>query len=290
MSLVVYDVRADGELDNIDRLDKNVLSSEKVLIVIAENNKKIYLWKGKNSPVSKKFIGARQASGLRTEYGFAYKVVAMDETDEEADFLALIGMKPSKKPKAAPAPAPETVTEPVTEPEPTPKPTPKPKPTAQKLVTAEAPAPEPKVTIKTQPSPRVTTAQVEQPRVNENEIMAKLEKIEVPKGLARELVISGHALYAIKESKTSVFGKESFEKRLERVNPPEGIFLAEDFIPRILVENGVVQAIEFLKESTDKDVSVEPLKEEMVSHLRDLVGTFKPSKAKQSTGRSKKEK
>jgi hypothetical protein len=210
----------------------------------------------------------------------------MDETDEEADFLALIGMKPSKKPKAAPAPVPE----PVTEPEPTPTPTPKPKPTTQKLVTAPAPAPEPKVVIKSQPSPRVTAAQVEQPRLNENEIMSKLEKIEIPKGLARELVISGHALYAIKESKTSVFGKESVERRLERVNPPEGIFLAEDFIPRILVENGVVQAIEFLKESADKGTSVEPLKEEMVSHLRDLVGTFKPGKAKESTKSSKKEK
>lgn len=53
MSLVVYDVRADGELDNIDRLDKNVLSSEKVLIVIAENNKKIYLWKGKTALLAK---------------------------------------------------------------------------------------------------------------------------------------------------------------------------------------------------------------------------------------------
>jgi len=289
MSLVVYDVRGDGEVDNIDQLDKNVLSSDRVLIVIAENNKKIYLWKGKNSPVRKKFVGAQKANAIRTEYGFAYKVIAMDETDEEADFLALIGMKPSKKPKVAPAPAPEPVIEPVTEPQTTPTPKPKAKTTTQKLVTT--PAPEPKVVIKSQPSPRVTTAQVEQPRLNENEIMAKLEKIEVPKGLARELVISGHALYAIKESKTSVFGKASVERRLERVNPPEGIFLAEDFIPRILVENGVVQAIEFLKESTDTDISsIEPLKEEMVAHLRDLVGTFKPGKEKESTKSSKKEK
>jgi hypothetical protein len=287
MSLVVYDVRGDGEVDSIDQLDKNVLSSDKVLIVINENNKKIYLWKGKNSPVRKKFVGAQRANAIRTEYGFAYKVIAMDETDEEADFLALIGMKPSKKPKAAPVPvsAPEPVIETVTEPEPTP--TPKIKATTPKIVTT--PTPEPKVIVKSQQSSRVTATQVEQPRLNENEIMAKLEKIEVPKGLARELVISGHALYAIKESKTSIFGKENVERRLERVNPPEGIFLAEDFIPRILVENGVVQAVEFLKENPNVDISsIEPLKEEMVSHLRDLVGTFKSSKGKEST-RSKKE-
>lgn len=285
MSLVVYDVRGDGEVDSIDQLDKNVLSSDKVLIVIAENNKKIYLWKGKNSPVRKKFVGAQKANAIRTEYGFAYKVIAMDETDEAADFLALIGMKPNKKPKTAPAPAPEPGIEPVTEPEP--NPTPKTKATTQKMVTTSTP--EPKVIIKSQPSPRVTATQVEQPRLNENVIMAKLEKIEVPKGLARELVISGHALYAIKESKTSVFGKENVERRLERVNPPEGIFLAEDFIPRILVENGVVQAVEFLKENPNVDIStIEPLKEEMVSHLRDLVGTFKSGKGKESS-RSKKE-
>lgn len=282
MSLFVYDVRGDGEVDSIDQLDKNILSSEKVLIVVAENNKKIYLWKGKNSPVRKKFVGAQKANALRTEYGFAYKVIAMDEADEAADFLALMGMKPSKKPKEVTAPTQEPVVEPTIEP------TPKTKTVTQKPVTTTVQAPEQKVIVKSHSS-KVSATQVEQPRVNENEIMAKLEKIEVPKGLVRELVISGHKLYAIKESKTSIFGKENIERRLEPVNPPEGIFLAEEFIPRIIVENGVVQAIEFLKENPNVDISsIEPLKEEMVSHLRDLVSTFKSSKGKEST-RTKKE-
>ncbi|MEM3587209.1 MAG: hypothetical protein QXO71_07820, partial [Candidatus Jordarchaeaceae archaeon] len=164
------------------------------------------------------------------------------------------------------------------------------KTTIQKPVTTSVKAPEQKVVVKTQPTTsRATSTQVERPRLNEDEIMAKLEKIEVPKGLVRELVISGHSLYAIKESKTSIFGKESIERKLEPVNPPEGIFLAEDFIPRIIVENGVVQAVEFLKENPNVDISsIEPLKEEMVAHLRDLVSTFKPSKGKEST-RSRKE-
>jgi hypothetical protein len=279
MSLLVYDVKGDGEIDNIDQLDKSVLSSDRVLIVIAENNKKIYLWKGKNSPVRKKFVGARKAAALRTEYGFGYKVVAMDESDEEADFLALIGMKPSKASKIISTSvegAPIPVTSPTPEPEPTP------------ITVEPPPEPEPKVVVKTQPHPKVTVAQpkvtVAQPEPNilsEDEIMTRLDKIEVPQGFVRELVISGHSLYAVKESKTSIFGKESIERKLERVNPPEGIFLAEDFIPRVLVENGVVQAVEFLKESPDIDYSsIEPLKEEMVAHLRDLVGAFKREKEK----------
>lgn len=275
MSLLVYDVKGDGEVDNIDQLDKNLLTSDRVLIVIAENNKKIYLWKGKNSPVRKKFVGARKAAALRTEYGFAYKVVAMDETDEEADFLALIGMKPTKKPKPIIQGPLETSTQnQASMPETTPTPATAPTP-------APAPTPTPKVVVRSQPRTTVTAARVERAGLNEDEIMAKLDKIEVPKGLTRELVISGHMLYAIKESKTSIFGKENVERKLERVNPPEGIFLAEDFVPRVLVENGVVQAIEFLKESPDIDVSaIEPLKEEMVSHLRDLVSSFKLSKEK----------
>jgi len=286
MSLLVYDVKGDGEIDNIDQLDKSILSSDRVLIVIAENNKKIYLWKGKNSPVRKKFVGARKAAALRTEYGFGYKVVAMDESDEEADFLALIGMKPSKASKLISTSverAPIPVTSPTPEPEPSP------------ITVEPPPEPEPKVVVKTQPQPKVTVAQpkvtVAQPKVtvaqpepnilSEDEIMARLDKIEVPQGFVRELVISGHSLYAVKESKTSIFGKESIERKLERVNPPEGIFLAEDFIPRVLVENGVVQAVEFLKESPDIDYSsIEPLKEEMVAHLRDLVGAFKREKEK----------
>ncbi|MGQ9720885.1 MAG: hypothetical protein ACUVXA_06130 [Candidatus Jordarchaeum sp.] len=275
MSLLVYDVKGDGEVDNIDQLDKNLLTSDRVLIVIAENNKKIYLWKGKNSPVRKKFVGARRAAALRTEYGFAYKVVAMDETDEEADFLALIGMKPTAKPKpvikgSVEAPTPVTSSTVEIEPEPTPE-----------LKTRPASIPEPRIVVRSEPKLRATTATIEKPSLREEEIMAKLEKIEVPQGLVRELVIAGHALYAIKESKTSIFGKESVERKLERVNPPEGIFLAEDFIPRVVVENGVIQAIEFLKESPDVDISaIEPLKEEMVSHLRDLVSAFRLGKEK----------
>ncbi len=273
MSLLVYDVKGDGEVDNIDQLDKSILTSDRVLIVIAENNKKIYLWKGKNSPVRKKFVGARRAAALRTEYGFAYKVVAMDETDEEADFLALIGMKPTKKPKPViqgPVETGTQTTASMSEPELISESAPKP-----------APKPEPKIVVRSEPRHTATTAYVEKPSLREDEIMAKLEKIEVPQGLIRELVISGHVLYAIKESKTSIFGKENVERKLERVNPPEGIFLAEDFIPRVLVENGVVQAIEFLKESPDLDIaSIEPLKEEMVSHLRDLVSSFKTDKKK----------
>ncbi|MBS7249490.1 MAG: hypothetical protein KIH08_02700 [Candidatus Freyarchaeota archaeon] len=279
MSLLVYDVKGDGEIDNIDQLDKSILSSDRVLIVIAENNKKIYLWKGKNSPVRKKFVGARKAAALRTEYGFGYKVVAMDESDEEADFLALIGMKPSKASKPISTPverASITVTPPTPEPELAP------------IAVEPTPEPEPKVVVKAQPRLKVTVAQpkvaVAQPEPNilsEDEIMTRLDKIEVPQGFVRELVISGHSLYAVKESKTSIFGKESIERKLERVNPPEGIFLAEDFIPRVLVENGVVQAVEFLKESPDIDYSsIEPLKEEMVAHLRDLVGAFKREKEK----------
>ncbi|MFB0561745.1 MAG: hypothetical protein ACETWM_11105 [Candidatus Lokiarchaeia archaeon] len=269
MSLLVYDVKGDGEVDSIDQLDKSLLTSDRVLIVIAENNKKIYLWKGKNSPVRKKFVGARKAAALRTEYGFAYKVVAMDETDEEADFLALIGMKPTKKPKPIVQGSIETPTQ-ASLPEVTPT-----------QIATPTPESKPKIVVRSQPRPTATAAHVEKPGLNEDEIMAKLDKIEVPKGLVRELVISGHMLYAIKESKTSIFGKESVERKLERVNPPEGIFLAEDFVPRVLVENGVVQAIEFLKESPDIDISaIEPLKEEMVSHLRDLVSSFKLGKEK----------
>ena len=278
MSLVVYDVKGNGELESIDQLDKSVLTSDRVVIVVAENNKKIYLWKGKNSPVRKKFIGARKAAALRSEYGFAYKVIAMDESDEEADFLALIGMKPTKKPTPIvqgpiETPTPQTQAAAST-------PAPAPSQAAAQAPVAEVRRPEPRVVVASQPRPRVTTTTTTTvaagPSLSEDEIMAKLEKIEVPKGFVRELVISGHSLYAIKESKTSIFGKENIERKLERVNPPEGIFLAEDFIPRVLVENGVVQAIEFLKERPDIDASaIEPLKEEMVAHLRDLVSAFK---------------
>ncbi|MBS7288352.1 MAG: hypothetical protein KIH01_06300, partial [Candidatus Freyarchaeota archaeon] len=93
MSVVVYDVNLEGDLVELKSFSRDVLSSDKVVIVVAERQRKIYLWKGKKSSVKKKFVGARKASDLRAEWGLTFKVVALDEGEEDGDFLSLLGAK-----------------------------------------------------------------------------------------------------------------------------------------------------------------------------------------------------
>lgn len=288
MSVVIYDVTAEGDLAELPSLSRDALSSDRVVIVVAERQRKIYLWKGKRSSVKKKFVGARKASDLRAEWGLTFKVVAMDEGEEDGDFLNLLGVrveaasrtaprevavKPPQEAAVADGPAAVAVRE-------------------EKVVVEErAAAPPVRAVSRTAPSTATVAPSVQAPRgasasrpaggasleVNEEAVLSKLSEIEVPLGYAREIVVVGPCIYAVKETRTSIFGKESVERRLERVNPPEGVFVVENFLPRVISEGGRIVAIEFLREKSD-EAGVEPLKSEMVKHLEDIISVFKGGK------------
>ncbi|MCK5390427.1 MAG: hypothetical protein KAJ36_08045, partial [Candidatus Thorarchaeota archaeon] len=100
------------------------------------------------------------------------------------------------------------------------------------------------------------------------------ELMDPPEGYQRELVIVYNDLYTVAEHKTAVFGQEKIERRIEKVkDPPEGTFMAEGFIPRVIVKDGKVLGIELLKGSPDAILS--PIKAEMKERLSDLITFFK---------------
>ena len=81
------EVQEDGSLVEAQELD---LNAEKVLIVVDEDVKRMWLWKGSSCPIRKKFIGSRALSDLRKkEYGFAYIPQTCDQNDETAEFVAM---------------------------------------------------------------------------------------------------------------------------------------------------------------------------------------------------------
>lgn len=289
MSVVVYDVTAEGDLAELPGLSRDALSSDRVVIVVAERQRKIYLWKGKRSSVKKKFVGARKASDLRGEWGLVFKVVAMDEGEEDSDFLSLLGVRveaasrtPPREEAVKPSPQEAAVVdEPVVA-----------AAREEKVVVEEKPAAPPvRAVSRAAPSTTAVAPAVQAPRgasasrsagsafaeVDEEAVLSKLSKIEVPSGYTREIVVVGPCIYAVKETRTSIFGKESVERRLERVNPPEGVFVVENFLPRVISEGGRIVAIEFLREKSD-EAGLELLKSEMVKHLEDIVSVFKSGK------------
>lgn len=294
MAMIVYGVSDSGDLDELkgDKPIKSHLASDKVLILIDDDTKKVWIWKGSGAPVRQKFISARVANQIRQERGLTYKTLSIDEGDESEEFLNSIGVKPKKakrpplpaepKPPVAPVAIPKSVPTPAA---PAPEPVRKPEaPRTQITPPAPSPTPSPDISI-------VTPL--------EAEVISKLEKIEIPRGYERELVIVGNEVYAITEYRTIFLGEKKVETKLEKAAKlPEGIFFAEGYTPRVIVDKGRVLAVEFLKTGKTIEVPAEgatprSLREEMKLHLSDLVDFFKidvPSKEKKQKKETKEKK
>ncbi|MHA1219110.1 MAG: hypothetical protein ACTSO5_10620, partial [Candidatus Heimdallarchaeaceae archaeon] len=84
MSMKFYLVLEDGTLEEEKEFNQE---STRVIIVVDDQFKRIFLWKGANSGIKKKFIGSRAAAELRkTYYGFAYRLSVVEEGDETNEF------------------------------------------------------------------------------------------------------------------------------------------------------------------------------------------------------------
>jgi hypothetical protein len=283
-----YQVEEDGTLQEVE-IGKEDLDSGQVVCVVDDATKSIYLWKGSQAGIRRKFVGARVATNLRTEYGFNFKVRPLDEGEEPPTFwTALDGttaavkvMKPGDKapprkppkPKAKPTPTPTAKTPPPTSTTP-PKPkTTVPSPKTPPPSTAKT-APPPAKPAPTTPPPATATAA---PAASESviaEMVEQLQEMDAPEGYQRELLIIYNQLFTVAERRIKVFGQEKVERKFEKVrDPPEGTFMAEGFIPRVIVQDGKVLGIELLKGTPDAILS--PIKAEMKERLTDLITFFK---------------
>ena len=67
--LQVYDVVETGELMELTVKGelKTELNTERVLIIVDDDDRKIWLWKGAEAGVRKKFIAARQGQAVRSQ-------------------------------------------------------------------------------------------------------------------------------------------------------------------------------------------------------------------------------
>jgi len=283
-----YEVSEDGTLKEV-QLTKEGLDSTKVVCVVDDETKSIYLWKGSQADIRRKFVGARVATNLRTEYGFHFKVRPVEEGEEPPTFFSALDgstaatrvMKPgepapSQKP-AAPPPKPRAAA-PEVAPEP---PAAAPSPRPQALAPSARAAPPPPVTRPAPPTPAPP-----QPRPAEvptipsaaqeslQDMIKELENEPAPEGYKRELLIIYNELYTVAEHRVTVFGHEKVERRFEKVrDPPEGTFMAEGFIPRVIVKDRKVLGIELLKGTPESLLS--PIKTEMKERLSDLISFFR---------------
>ena len=248
----VFKILPDGNTEEIKTEGpiKDILKTEECYVIVADEYRKVYLWKGIGSNVRSKFIGAKRSQDIRGQVGLMYAVIPLDEGEEDPDFLKLIGGKTeggiakaikSEEPKvskSAPSVHPLRDKDPFGIPEP-----------AEGMNIAgsrdrHSQNNGPLYTGKESFSSLIQ----EETHVNFDLIMQKLEEIKIPDGFERELIIIGDHAYSVVEKVQNFLGKKKVTKEISRVGAiPEGVFFAEDYSPRILSENGKILAIEFLK-------------------------------------------
>jgi hypothetical protein len=277
----MYEVAEDGELKE-SQFRKESVDSGKVYIFVNDEDKLIVLWSGKEARTRSKFIGARLASSLRLEHGLSYKLTQVDEA-ETPDYIKHIDAKPS-------APRPTTAVPPVTKPEAAVQ-----SDTYRSATQPRQQSPQMSVPISSSPRGTQISTQFQRVEMDQNKIVERLNSIETPKGFERELIVIGHDMFAVSVSKTRVFGKEKVERKVGKVTNPleDGIFLGSEYTPRVIIENGRVLAVEFLKEVSQvqkkveherpagKEVSPEePLESIMEKHLSEIADVFKTSPKK----------
>ncbi|MBY9015641.1 MAG: hypothetical protein KGD68_08125 [Candidatus Lokiarchaeota archaeon] len=234
----------------------------------------MYLWKGVNSNVRSKFIGAKRSQDIRGQVGMHFGVVPLDEGEEDPDFIKLIGGKTEggiakeiqMEANAAKATAPAV--HPLRDKDPfgVPKP-------AEGMNIAGS-----KDRRSHNTGPLYTGKESfdaytqEESHVNFDEIMQKLEEIKIPDGFERELIIIGDHAYSVVEKVQTFLGKKQVSKEISRVGAiPEGVFFAEDYSPRVLSEHGKILAVEFLKRTSgpmDERVTFKSKKEILKDQIK----------------------
>ena len=63
-----------------------------IFVIVDHGNKEVWIWHGENASIRKKFIAAQKATEIRDNYGVDFKISAIDEGSEPAEFKNLIGL------------------------------------------------------------------------------------------------------------------------------------------------------------------------------------------------------
>ncbi len=296
-----FTVNDDGTLTPCDVSSLGGLQNNAVYIIVDEGVRKIFIWKGEEAPVRRKFISAKAAQQMRQEqYGMVYRIDSLDPGIEGKEFLAIFGETTAEtSPTAETQVKTEVVSRPASAPTQTKVSTPRPAPTvtpttrstpapAQAKVstpkpsTSSRPTPKPYPVSTPKPSGAPTPSPVSKPRVvKETEVVVtrqvdatsstplsvvteKLKDMEVPSHLEREIVIIGNTVFSAIKEHLQLFSKDVV--KLEPMDDlPAGIFPASHYEVRLFIEDGQVLFIDMLREKTrsERDEFIDDMRQSL---------------------------
>ncbi|MCE7741773.1 MAG: hypothetical protein GOP50_04890 [Candidatus Heimdallarchaeota archaeon] len=226
--MTLYIIQSTGEMTECENKEV-ALASTNVLVVISHSQKKIYIWIGGQSSPHSKFACARETARLRMELG--YKIVNLEEAETNNEFLQAVDEACNIQSDSTVKPKP---VKPISKADPKPKPKPKPK-------TETKPKPKPKPKTETKPKAtterRYTSKAVETSIVDVEHIVTQLKVLPPIGSSIRDYILINDTLYIAPENLENP-DTES------KVKLPDGSFVADDYTPRLFLENGKIIAVE----------------------------------------------
>ncbi len=251
---------------------QKVLDPNQVLIIVKEGLRRIYIWKGVNSHVRKKFIASRIAAELQNDlvvnsHFHRCKIISVDQGDEPNEFMRAFNFKTVEVPEILERDSKEF----------------KQLHTSSLKVSAETSdkrvhgwngsPPTLKDTIK---SPVIVKKadkgitpnhkqSIKPPKVNNKKVIDKIVKNKVPANFKRQnLILGNFQIYGAAVKKAKIFGKEVEETEWEPVSSiPEGPIELNDRTIRLYVDvnSGSIEGIEILQKLDTSKIEESIIKE-----------------------------
>ena len=232
--MAMYIVERTGEL--VECVNKDVaLDSSNVVIVISPTQKRIYTWIGNQAAPQSKFACARETARIRMETG--YKVVNLEEQDISKDFLTAVdeivansravqSAQLSSSSSTINVSSQNTQKKSVQE-------------TASSSITSNSTSTRSSTMMVTQTLLSQTDSSLLEKNIEE--ILEQLDKLPPISGKIRDYIIIRDKLYV------APFEQDNWNE-LEEVMLDDGSFIAEDYVSRILIQDGKISAIELWRD------------------------------------------
>jgi hypothetical protein len=267
---MVYDLENTGERKRLDLKQDDLqtfLEPEQVLIIVREDLRRIFIWKGSKSPVRKRFISSKVAQQIQKELiadarYHRCKIVSIDQGDELQEFLNAFKLESMEaterlpdmryirnierdRMKEAQKLSKEKQTEkeyysPILE------------DTTDDVVMSSITVGGGKESLLKPSRIKKALGLSEQ---EAEKIKEKILKKEIPANYERQNLILGHTLYGAVSKVTEVLGKDIVDIVWEKVNKlPEGIVELDNNKLRVYIDHnkGIVEAVEVLKRKDGK--------------------------------------
>lgn len=267
---MVYDLENTGERKRLDLKQDDLqtfLEPEQVLIIVREDLRRIFIWKGSKSPVRKRFISSKVAQQIQKELisdarYHRCKIVSIDQGDELQEFLNAFKLESMEATERLPDMRyirnieRDRIKE------------------AQKLSKEKQMEKEYYSPILEDTTDDVVMSSIavgggkesllKPSRIKKalglseqeaEKIKEKILKKEIPANYERQNLILGHALYGAVSKVTEVLGKDVVDIVWEKVSKlPEGIVELDNNKLRVYIDHnkGIVEAVEVLKRKEGK--------------------------------------